>query len=64
MLKTNILVQFEPISNLRLKAMQALTPKHRILQLNCLFTNYNVVIPRPIVFGNIVMLNIFVNFRG
>ena len=27
--------------------------------LNCLFTNYyNVVIPHPIVFGNIVILNI------
>ena len=33
-------------------------PKHRILQLNCLFNNYNVFIPQPIVFGNIVMLNI------
>ena len=28
------------------------------MQLNYLFNNYNVVIPRPIVFGNIVMLNI------
>ena len=32
--------------------------KYRILLLNCLFSNYNVVIPRPIVLGNIVMLNI------
>ena len=31
--------------------------KYRILQLNCLFNNYNVVLPRPMVFVNIVLLN-------
>ena len=51
-------MQFGTIPTLRLEAMRGLSSKHRILQLNCLFNNYNVVIPRPIVFGNIVMLNI------
>ena len=40
------------------KLCEVSVSKHRILQLNCLFNNYTVVIPRPIVFGNIVMLNI------
>ena len=30
--------------------------KHRILQLNCLFNNYNVSIPRSILFNSISML--------
>ena len=32
--------------------------KHRIWQLNCLFNNYNNVIPRQMVIRNIFMLNI------
>ena len=30
--------------------------KHRILQLNCIFNNYNVVIPPSILFNSISML--------
>ena len=39
--------------------------KPRILQLNCLFNNYNVVIPRSISFPSISMLktNILVQFE-
>ena len=58
MMKTNTVVQFELIPTLCLKAMQGLSLKTSNFTLNCLFNNYNVVIPRPIVFGNIVMLNI------
>ena len=58
MLKTNIVEQFEPIPTLRLEAMRGSSIKTLILQLNCLFNNYNVVIRRPIVFGNIDILNI------
>ena len=58
MLKTNTVVQFELIPTLRLEAMQDLSLKTSNFTLNCLFNNYNVVIPQPIVFGNIVMFNI------
>ena len=37
--------------------MQGEAPKHRILQLKCLFNSYNIVIPRPVEFGNILMLH-------
>ena len=54
----NIKEPFGTIPTLHLESMRGLRLKHRILHLNCLFNNYNVVIPRPIVFQNIVMLNI------
>ena len=50
--------QLGTIPTLRLEAMRGLASKLRILQLNCLFNNYNVIIPQPIVLENIVMLNI------
>ena len=55
MMKT--FVQFELIPTLRLEAMQGLSLKTSNFTLNCLFNNYNVFIPGPIVFGNIVMVN-------
>ena len=55
--------QFGTIPTLRLEAMRGLS--HRILQLNCLFNNYNVVIPRSILFNSISMLktNTLVQFE-
>ena len=47
---------FGPISVLRLEAMRGLASKHRILQFNCLFNNYNVDILQSILFNNISML--------
>ena len=58
MMKTNTFVQFELIPTLRLEAMQGLSLKTSNFTLNCLFNNYNVFIPGPIVFGNIVMVNL------
>ena len=48
--------QFGKIPTLRLEVMRGLSLKTPKLQLNCLFNNYNVVIPRTIVFNNIPML--------
>ena len=47
------------------KLCEVYVSKHRILQLNCLFNNINVVIPRSILFHSISMLktNTLVQFE-
>ena len=58
MLHIQELAQFGTISTLRMEAERGLSREPRILQHNCLFNNHNVLMLRPMVFENILMLNI------
>ena len=57
--------QFGPILLCVWKLCEVRASKHRILQLNCLFNNYNFVIPRSILLNSISMLkkNTLVQFE-